>query len=247
MELPQYLLDLWRSKLLVLVASVIAVLTGGFVAYQPTGSGVAPRYVSTSAESSVVLLLSSPRQPIVATEVQVPRGDQYFRQDLPTLAGVYSYLVVGAIRDEVSTQVGTLRPGIDSLSAVRRSTQPAQSESDSQMAGKQNLPLLEISARSSSTARAVLIRDAAVAALRAQIEIGQDTANTPLSDRVALTEVGSEQIRSVSSPASRVALTIGVLVFLLLCILIILVASIRRIRPTKKADALDKRRSPDAV
>ncbi|QHC59591.1 hypothetical protein [Rathayibacter sp. VKM Ac-2760] len=231
MELPAYLLVLWRFKLLVVASAVLAVIVATAVHFSVTDEGLTLRGDREHSAAVTVLLGGGPKNPYAAQipgVERVPGVEEDQIADLSNTAVIYAYLASGeAVRSAVVAQAGPLREG-DSVGAVRRTTQPRGDESNG---GRFTLPFLSVVGTSFEPDRAVELSRAATTALLDRIAQEQDAQGVPEAIRVTLTV--TDEGEAVPGPLGTVAVPIaatGLATFLIAVLGILLGDGIRRRR-----------------
>jgi capsular polysaccharide biosynthesis protein len=215
MDVPVYLKILWSYKWLLLIGLVVAAIAAmaagftikdGQVVSRSTDSYSAATTVMVGSDNSTLYQAQIPGQ-TVQPNTTAPQ-----QPDLSQTAVVYAYLISGTqIRDQVEQIVGKFGPA-DSLTAVRRTTQPGGNE---QFPGRLDLPILDIEGISDDPARAEKISQTANTVFQKYVVDQQDTAKIADTQRVKLTTVNVAPAVAAqgSNPAIPIVAT-GVGVFL---------------------------------
>lgn len=238
MERPLYWGVFWRYRLVLLASVVVAVLAGIFSGFSFSNGGLEERGVRTTYTATTTVLLNTPDASIFASAVSPPSGPAGPRQDLPTLAGVYAYLVVGdQVGEFVQRSTGGLSEG-ESLSAERRTTQPDFDESNSLLSGRQNLPLFQVRAIAGSGARANQLVDAALDGLTQVATTTQDRDSVPASLRVQLEPIAHAVTEDRTSRGPAYAVLAGAAVLLVGATLVVLLD--RRARRRRERSEREK-------
>ena len=164
--------------------------------------------------------------------------------DLANSAQIYAYLVAGeTINDQVESEVGALDDETESITAIRRTTQPA---GDERFPGSLKLPVLEVVGTAATEDRAEETqrrRDRRVPRLRdGRAGREADRAREPRCS--SRSSPGTPRSRADSSnPAIPIVIT-GVAVFLAFVALALILGGIRSSRE-KKRNRGTRRRSRD--
>ncbi len=151
-----------RNKLLAAVGTLLAICAGFLAGYSiDSTGGIEPRTPPVYSGASTVFL-SNPGLSIYAAQLggtteadpaAVPEN-----VNLASLASIYAWVVTGdAIRERTEAIVGEFGEG-ESLSAVRRTTQPA---GDERFASNNQLPIFDVITTATSAERAVEIAEGA--------------------------------------------------------------------------------------
>ncbi|HEU4466232.1 MAG TPA: extracellular solute-binding protein, partial [Agromyces sp.] len=154
--------------------------------------------------------------------------------DLLQSAQIYAYIVTGArIRDAVEAEVGALDDDTETITAIRRTTQPA---GDERFPGSLKLPVLEIVGTGATEARAEDISTAATTAFLTYVTDEQAAKQIAEENRVMLEVLkeGTAVEAETSNPAIPVVVT-GVAVFLAFVALAFIIAGLRSDRAKRKA------------
>ncbi|NQX12430.1 hypothetical protein HQQ80_12390 [Microbacteriaceae bacterium VKM Ac-2855] len=229
MSVPLYLRVLWSYKWLLAVGLIVAVLAAMVAGFTIKDGAIVSRAESTYRSSTTILLGGGAKNPYVAeTPGQaITEGTTAAQQaDLTNTAVIYAYLVSGsATRASVEAIMGPLGD-TESLSAVRRTTQPAGDET--QGSGRFVLPILSIVGTSTDPDRANEIAATATQVFQDNVKAQQDAAAIADNLRVTLTvtDTGDLAIADESNPVIPIALT-GVGVFLAFIALAFILYNIR--------------------
>ncbi|MCJ1708737.1 hypothetical protein [Microbacterium sp. VKM Ac-2923] len=236
MEIPTYLRVLWRSKWLLLVGAVVAAVAAFFAGFTITNGDVVPR-AEQSYRAGTTLLLNGPDQPLYQAVIpgqELQEGQsQPQNVDLTSRAILYAYLISGQdMRATVESQIGSFAEA-ETLTALRRTTQPAGDES---FAGRYVLPILEVIGTASTPERAEQISRTAAQTFQAQVVADQTTAEIPEGNRVLITTIDEKPGTALegSNPAIPVVVTfLGV--FLLFVAAAYIIAGSKASRERKRA------------
>jgi hypothetical protein len=236
MEIPTYLRVLWRSKWLLVVGAVVAAVAAFFAGFTITNGQVEPR-AEQSYRAGTTLLLNGPDQPLYQAVIpgqELQEGQtQPQTVDLTSRAILYAYLISGQdMRATVESQIGTFAEE-ETLTALRRTTQPAGDES---FAGRYVLPILEVVGTASTPERAEQISRTAAQTFEAQVVADQTAAEIPEGNRVLITTIDQKPGAALegSNPAIPVVVTfLGV--FLLFVAAAYIIAGSKASRERKRA------------
>lgn len=236
MEIPTYLRVLWRSKWLLVVGAVVAAVAAFFAGFTITNGQVEPR-AEQSYRAGTTLLLNGPDQPLYQAVIpgqELQEGQtQPQTVDLTSRAILYAYLISGQdMRATVESQIGTFAEE-ETLTALRRTTQPAGDES---FAGRYVLPILEVIGTASTPERAEQISRTAAQTFEAQVVADQTAAEIPEGNRVLISTIDQKPGTALegSNPAIPVVVTfLGV--FLLFVAAAYIIAGSKASRERKRA------------
>ncbi|MFD4422584.1 hypothetical protein ACFWN7_13930 [Agromyces sp. NPDC058484] len=239
METPKYLQTLWSYKWLLAFGLVVAVVAGFFAGFTIVNGQLESRAVKSFTAGTTVLV-TSPSDTLY--QAQVP--ERAIQEgvvppeplDLAASTQIYAYLVTGAgIRGAVETAVGPLDEDTESISAIRRTTQPA---GDERFPGSLKLPVLEIFATAATEPRAEEITAAATEAFLGYVTAQQDAQAIPVENRVQLAVLTEGQAveAETSNPAIPIVVT-GFSVFLGFVALAFIIAGIRSDRAKRRKGA----------
>ena len=236
MNVPKYLQVLWSSKWLLLVGAVVAAVAAFFTGFTIVNGQVLPRS-DQAYTAATTMLVSSPSddmyQAVIPGQALVQGQTQPETVDLTSKAILYAYLISGIeLRKQVEAQVGDFAD-TDSLTAVRRTTQPGGDES---FPGRYVLPIISVVGASLDPERAEDISLVATRLFQDKMVAAQDDASIPDSERVLveLLDEGTATEVEGSNPAIPIVITfIGV--FLLFVAAAFVIAGIRSSRKAKRA------------
>lgn len=246
METPKYLQTLWSYKWLLAFGLIVAIIAAFFAGFSITNGQIESRAVKTFSAGTTVLVTSPtdtlyqaqvPGQPVDPT-ITPPQ-----QLDLAGAAQIYAYVVAGqTIEDQVVAEVGSLDEETESITAIRRTTQPA---GDERFPGSLKLPVLEVVGTAATEQRAEDISAAATDAFLAYVLAEQDDQQIAPENRVQLEVLarGAAVEGDSSNPAIPIVIT-GVAVFLGFVALALILGGIRSGRERRQARA--RRRDRDA-
>jgi hypothetical protein len=252
MQQPTYLRRLLNQKVLLIIGFIIALVAGLIAGFTINDGQIEPRATRTFMASSTVLLTAP--QPNIF-QVEIPGTTQSVAEatdpaqqvvvqaptpvDLTSSAILLAYLASSdEIKDAVADAVGGFEDG-DSVTAVRRTTQPA---GDEQFGGRLQLPILAIVGTSTSAARAELIAAEATSAFKDLIVAQQDEWGVAPEIRLTLDELNAPVAGDPEggNPAIPViVVTLGVFLLFIALALIIEAVRDRRRREDVGGDGLD--------
>lgn len=237
MDTPKYLQVLWNYKWLLAFGAVVAAGAGFFAGFAIVEGQVVSRAQQTWSAATTMLLTSDADVLYQAEVPGVPitqgTSDPQFT-DMASTALVYAYILSSdIIQDQVEATTGTLDPETESISALRRTTQPA---GDERFPGRYDLPVLEAVGTAPTADRAEEISQAAAAAFTAYVVAQQDAQQIAPELRVRIEQLGANPAveGESSNPAIPVVVTfIGV--FLAFVVLAFAIAGIRSRSAKRKA------------
>lgn len=237
METPKYLQTLWSYKWLLAFGLIVAIVAAFFAGFSITNGQVESRAVKTYSAGTTVLVTSPtdtlyqaqvPGQPVDPT-VTAPQ-----QLDLAGAAQIYAYIVAGqTVEDQVVAEVGPLDEDTESITAIRRTTQPA---GDERFPGSLKLPLLEVVGTAPTEQRAEDISAAATDAFLAYVVAEQEAKQIAPENRVELEVLarGAAVEGDTSNPAIPIVIT-GVAVFLGFVALALILGGIRSGREKRRS------------
>lgn len=237
METPKYLQVLWNYKWLLAFGLLVAIIAGFFAGFAIVNGQVESRAVRSFSAGTTVLV-TSPSDTLYQAQVpgrEIQEGITAPEPlDLSQSAQIYAYIVTGArIRDAVEAEVGALDDDTETITAIRRTTQPA---GDERFPGSLKLPVLEIVGTGATEARAEDISAAATTAFLTYVTDEQAAKQIAEENRVMLEVLkeGKAVEAETSNPAIPVVVT-GVAVFLAFVALAFIIAGLRSDRAKRKA------------
>lgn len=237
METPKYLQTLWAYKWLLLFGAVVAAAAAFFAGFQIQDGQLVSRAAKTYS-AATTMLVTSPTQSMYQSEIQgqsVPEGDTPpVNVDLAQSALLYAYMITGdEIRGDVEAAVGPLDEDTESITALRRTTQPA---GDERFPGRYELPVLEAVGIAATPERAEQISRAAATAFQSYLVTQQDTQQIAADQRITVEPLseGEAVEGDGSNPAIPVVVTFfGV--FFAFVVLAFVIAGIRSSARTRRA------------
>lgn len=245
MEIPAYLRILWNYKWLLLVGMIIAAGTGILAGFTVGPDGLTSKSIRSYA-ATTTLLVTSANDTNYQVEVParpIPEGFTAPQSiDLSNTAVIYAYLISGSnLQSTVVERVRGMDREVESISALRRTTQPAGNE---RFPGNLRLPLLDVTAVSTSPERAELLASVTVDVFLEHVKAEQDKRKLKNADRVQIyvTNVGPAIMLEGSNPYTPVVFTAGG-IFLGF---IILAFSLHGWRTARRASASAQRDIPPA-
>ena len=175
METPKYLQVLWNYKWLLLFGVVVAAVAAVFAGFTYVNGQLVPRAAQTWSASTEMLVTSDSAALFQAEVPGVPVQPGVTEPQFAKLsenALIYAYILAGdEIQEKVEASVGTLDPLTESITSLRRTTQPA---GDERFPGRYELPVLEAVGTAATSARAEEISKAAAAAFVLYLTAQQD-------------------------------------------------------------------------
>ncbi|MFE6256876.1 hypothetical protein [Agromyces sp. NPDC057865] len=245
METPKYLQTLWSYKWLLAFGLIVAIVAAFFAGFSITNGQVESRAVKTFSAGTTVLV-TSPADTLYQAQVPGQPVDPGVTPpqalDLAGAAQIYAYIVAGqTIEDQVVAEVGPLDEDTESITAIRRTTQPA---GDERFPGSLKLPLLEVVGTAPTEQRAEDISAAATDAFLAYVVAEQEAKQIAPENRVELEVLarGAAVEGDTSNPAIPIVIT-GVAVFLGFVALALILGGIRSGREKRRTRS--RRRTRD--
>jgi hypothetical protein len=247
METPKYLQTLWSYKWLLAFGLVVAIAAAFFAGYTITNGQVESRAAKTFTAGTTVLV-TSPSDTLYQAQIPGQTLEQGVTPpqelDLANAAQIYAYLVAGeTIKDEVESEVGALADETESITAIRRTTQPA---GDERFPGSLKLPVLEVVGTAATEERAEALSAAATDSFLEYVTAEQEEKQIAPELRVQLEILARNAAveGDTSNPAIPIVVT-GVAVFLAFVALALILGGIRSSR-AKRRDRGTRRRPKDA-
>ena len=212
MEVPTYLKILWQDKWLLLFGMVVAAAVGILAGFTVGPDGLTSKATRTYS-ARTTLLVTSAQDTLYQAEIparEIPEGYTAPQSiDLSNTAVIYAYLISGSnLQQDVLDAVGEVEPGVESISAVRRTTQPAGNE---RFPGNLRLPLIDVVAESNSPERAELLAETTTSVFLKHVRAEQDKRRLKADERVVIEviNVGRAEVASASNPYTPVVFTAG--------------------------------------
>jgi len=229
METPKYLQTLWNYKWLLAFGLVVSVVAAFFAGFTITNGQVESRAVKSYTASTTVLV-TSPNDTLFQAQIPGQTIEEGVTApeplDLASATQIYAYLVSGMeIRTEVEASTGPLDEDTESITAIRRTTQPA---GDERFPGSLKLPVLQIVGTAQTAERAEELSSTATDVFVDYVGDQQETKQIPPEDRVQLEVLGygPAVADETSNPAIPIVVT-GFAVFLGFVALAFVLAAIR--------------------
>jgi hypothetical protein len=229
METPKYLQVLWNYKWLLIFGAVVAAIAAFFSGFAIVNGGIVSRAQQTWSASTTMLLTSESAHLFEAELPGVPVQQGVTEPQFTNLsenALVYAYIISSdAIKKDVEAAVGTLDPDTESITSMRRTTQPS---GDERFPGRYELPVLEAVGTAATSDRAEEISRATAAAFVAYLTAQQDGQDLDPALRVLVDPLADNPAveGDSSNPAIPVVVTfLGV--FLAFVVLAFVIAGIR--------------------
>jgi hypothetical protein len=226
---------LWRHRILVAIALVLAMLAGTAVVYQ------LPSLQSRKYDVGIVtahILVDTPNSQIVQVS---PRGTATLGEQTLLLA---SLMVDGTIKSAIAQKAGlpasklvgvnaaVTEPGASGPAAIvppsGRNAYVITTQVMTDSAGN-NLPIIALEAQAPSSAEAEKLANATLSALRSYLSSRAEVEGVADTNRMQVGELGlNEATTQAMGPSTSLGVIVFLLVFLLECGLIIGVPSLRR-------------------
>jgi hypothetical protein len=243
METPKYLQVLWNYKWVLVFGALVAAVAAFFAGFAIVNGQVVSRAQQTWS-AATTMLVTSPADRLYQAEVPgvpIQQGTSDPQViDLASTALVYAYILSGdMIQDAVEAEIGPLDDETESITALRRTTQPT---GDERFPGRLSLPVLEAVGTAETADRAEEISRAAAAAFTTYVVAQQDEQQLAPELRVMLEPIGaSPAVEGESSnPAIPVVVTF-VGVFLAFVVLVFIIAGLRSRSAKRKAARAEKK------
>lgn len=248
METPKYLQVLWNYKWVLVFGALVAAVAAFFAGFAIVNGQVVSRAQQTWS-AATTMLVTSPADRLYQAEVPgvpIQQGTSDPQViDLASTALVYAYILSGdMIQDAVEAEIGPLDDETESITALRRTTQPT---GDERFPGRLSLPVLEAVGTAETADRAEEISRAAAAAFTTYVVAQQDEQQLAPELRVLLEPIGaSPAVEGESSnPAIPVVVTF-VGVFLAFVVLVFIIAGLRSRSAKRKAARAEKKAAESA-
>ena len=207
--------ELWKRKVLMTIAVVIALAFAVLAAYQVSGSGISKRG-STEAHGSSEILIDSARSPIAGSKRDI--------SGLISRAGVFARLMAGG---DVVTQIAE-DAGVDpeqievSGPSPLPGEAPGATEAEAALpygltfAEVPELPIVSVVTRAPTVKEAAALAEASPEALRGVIRSVQEQQATPAKEKVEVRVLGPPQAQlSDTGPGNKMAAVIFIVVLAL--------------------------------
>ncbi len=231
MDAVTILREIWRCRLVVGVAAVVAILVGLAITYTVSLPPKDRKHEVAIASSRI--LIDTPNSQVVTVE---PRGLETLGARASVLANV---MTEGEIKTIIAGAAGLhpneLHAGVVSegvlpadLSAAAANPaaylMTAHTETD---ADNVPLPIIEIEAQAPDSAAAVRLGEAAITGLQGFLASKAANENVPDARRLRVTGLGSPQVRQdIRGPKRMVALVVAVFLFLCACVGILVLSTL---------------------
>jgi hypothetical protein len=232
-----FLKELWRRRLLVLLAFLFSAAVSVLIVYHVSPS---PPFLEErnqiEAEGSIQVLVDSSNSPIANARFELG--------GLTARAGVFARLMSGGdVIRQVSKETGIPVKKIDVAGPMPLPGEaPGVSEGPArknpykiEVTQQSELPILTVSTRAPTLEEARALAAAAPRAMSQQIEAIQDAQETPEGKRVVLRRLGPPQTGVVDNSAGK-KIAVGAFVFLMAIFLTLIVGMPRFVRAWKAAD-----------
>ncbi|MBT2498949.1 hypothetical protein J7E25_07555 [Agromyces sp. ISL-38] len=238
METPKYLQTLWSYKWLLAFGLIVAIVAGFFAGFTITNTGQVESRAVKSYTAGTTILVTSPSDTLYQATIPGQPIEQGVSApeplDLPSAAQIYAYIVAGAtVRAAVESDIGVLDEDTETITAIRRTTQPA---GDERFPGSLKLPVLEIVGTAATEERAEEISSAATGVFLGYVETQQTEKAIAPENRVMLEVLaeGAAVEGETSNPAIPIVIT-GFAVFLAFIALAFVLAGIRSSRAKRRS------------
>ncbi|KQM82787.1 hypothetical protein [Agromyces sp. Leaf222] len=245
METPKYLQTLWSYKWLLAFGLIVAVVAAFFAGFTVTNGEVQSRAVKSFTASTTVLV-TSPNDTLFQSQIPGKTIEEGVTApeplDLAAATQIYAYLVSSEpIVTEVEASTGTLDEDTESITAIRRTTQPA---GDERFPGSLKLPVLQIVGTAQTPERAEELSATATDVFVDYVGDQQTAKQIAPEDRVELEVLasGAAVAGETSNPAIPIVVT-GFAVFLGFVALAFVLAAIRSNRSGRSKRGRSRRRS----
>ena len=207
--------ELWKRKVLVAIAVVIALALSILAVYQVGGGGIAKKG-SVEAHGSTQILIDSARSPIAGSKRDI--------SGLISRAGVFARLMAGG---DVVAQIAE-DAGVDPESIQVTGPSPLPGEAPGATEAEEalpygltfteepELPIVSVVTRAPTVKEAAALAEASPEALRGVIQTVQEQQSTPAREKVEVRVLGPPQAQvSSTGPGNKMAVAIFVLVLAL--------------------------------
>jgi capsular polysaccharide biosynthesis protein len=238
MELVAILRLLWRHRVLVLLAGLVAVLVGLSTSYR---IGFPPKLESRHYQvgiGSATALVDTPNSQVV--DLGPDTGSDI--QTLSTRASLLANLITSSpLKDQIAAKAGIRTDELDTSAPDAATGETA----DVVLKGKDQtahvltaaianldsgqIPIISVSTQAPDAAGAAALADASISVLQRHILTMAGTDKVPARRRVVVRELGPARSTTVSrGPSPIVGLLIGLLVLVVGCASIVGVSALRR-------------------
>ena len=237
METPKYLQVLWNYKWVLAFGALVAAVAAFFAGYAIVEGQVVSRAQQTWSAATTMLLTSEADRLYQAEMPGVPieQGTSDPQViDMSSTALVYAYILSSdIIQDAVEAEIGPLDDETESITAMRRTTQPT---GDERFPGRYDLPVLEAVGTAQTAERAEEISRAAAAVFTTYVVDQQDEQEIPPELRVVIEPLAENAAveGDSSNPAIPIVVTF-VGVFLAFVVLVFVIAGLRSRSARRKA------------
>ncbi len=232
-----FLKELWRRRLLVLLAFLFSAAVSVLIVYHVSASSpFLEERNQIEAEGSIQVLVDSANSPIANARFELG--------GLTARAGVFARLMSGGdVIRQVSKETGIPVKKIDVAGPMPL---PGEAPGISEGPARENpykievtqqteLPILNVTTRAPTLAEARALAAATPRAMSQQIEAIQDEQETPEGKRVVLRRLGPAQTGVVDNSAGK-KIAIGVFFFLMAIFVTLIVGMPRFVRAWRAAD-----------
>jgi hypothetical protein len=237
METPKYLQVLWNYKWVLAFGALVAAVAAFFAGFAIVEGQVVSRAQQTWTAATTMLLTSESdrlyQSQVPGVPIEQGTSDPQVI-DMSSTALVYAYILSSdMIQDTVEAEIGPLDDDTESITALRRTTQPT---GDERFPGRYDLPVLEAVGTAETAPRAEEISRAAATAFTAYVVAQQDAQEIAPELRVLIEPLGaSDAVEGDSSnPAIPIVITF-VGVFLAFVVLVFVIAGLRSRSARRKA------------
>jgi hypothetical protein len=246
MQTVTILRELWRLRLMVVLAGLLAAFVAISVAYKVSPSGLESRKYSVGLASARILV-DTPDSQVVEV---APEGSDSTGVRANLLANL---MVEGEIKTAIAERAGLRPDRLQGVSATTLDPSAAASPPDprgyvlttdvvSSQDGER-LPIIEIEAQAPDAMKAARLAEAAISGLREHLDSKAAVEEVPDAKRLRLTGLGAPQARDmVRGPRLAMAIAAGMFVFLVCCAAIL--AFFALVRAWRIADVKEHPKGP---
>lgn len=204
-----------RNLWVLAIGVIVAALAGTSAGFRLEDGSLVSRGVPLHA-AQLTLLVSSPRDSAFQAgnppQTLEPGQTAATQSDLGRTALIYAYLAMSApVAEQVEEAIGSFADD-EAITAMQRTTQPADNEPDSIVTSQNriSLPILAISATASTPDRAIEIVEAGGDVLRAQVAQEQADRGIAVEFRTEITSIDlTTTMLTTGSPIVPIAVTAG--------------------------------------